>query len=234
MLTAAQVKRQRERARRELASDYKKLRVRVKHAKRERVRRGKRARIVCRSARASVRPKSREIRARHTAAAQAEIEALRVSARTTCTITRSAAERKAARSVARAGAALDAERIYQATIDRAARKPRLTKDDVRRAARERSHESDDEVAANLPEELQAVWRARAAKTKPTDRATRTEVFLDWAHNHTSDVARLAMADIDRQIAELVQEESAMRGQAASGRPPRMRRSSVVADEVVPF
>lgn len=241
MPTAAQAKRQRERARRELEADYKKqareklreLRGRLKNAKRERGRKLKRARIVCRAARRQVKPKARDIRARHAEAAKAEIEALRVAARTTCEVQRGRAEQKAARSLARAGAALDAESAYQATIARASRKPRLTKQDVRRAARERAHESDDEVAANLPEELQAVWRARAAKTKPTDRATRTEVFLDWAHNHSAEVQRIIAEDIDQQVAELVQAEAAMR-RATRRRPTRADLRSAYGAEAVPF
>lgn len=236
-LTAAQVRRQQRRARRELEADYKRkakaklaeLRARVKSAKRERRTKLKHASSVCRSVRRKVGPRAREIRAAHTAAAKAEIEALRMNARTTCTTRRARAARKAADSVQRAGAALDAEQKYQGSIERYARKPRLSKLDVQRAARERSHESDDEVANNLPEELLPVWRARAPKTKPTDRATRTEVFLDWVHNHSAQAQRIIAADIDQQIAELVREEREHRRR--SKRPTKRELAQL---EAAPF
>lgn len=224
-MNAQQAKAQRARAVRELNRDQKQqardrikeLRARLKHARGQRARRVREARESCRRARRSVREKAKVIRARHRQAAQDEIVAARAVATGTCQVAATQALQRAAQSAQRAGAALDAERAYQAQVLRASkRKPHATKADVARAARERAHESDDQVAVNLPPELLPVWRERAPKTKPTDRATRTEVFLDWVHNHSSDVARIISRDVDRQIADLERE------QRAAGRALRRR------------
>lgn len=238
-MNAQQAKKQRERVLRELAQDQRRaararikdLGDRLRHAKRERRRRVKYARGRCKAVRKEVREQANAIRARHRAAARDEIIAVRTVANSTCAVATTKALDKAERSAQRAGAALDAERAYQATVMRGAqRKPRPTGADVRRAARERMHESDEQVAVNLPEELLPVWRERASKTKPTDRATRTEVFLDWAHNHSADVARIISRDVDAQIRELEREERTLR----RGRFPRPRSSSIATLEAAPF
>jgi hypothetical protein len=213
-LTARQLEGHRRRARAELEQDYQRkaretvklLRSRLKHARGQRAQQMRKARGICRAARKSVSARARQVRELHRRAADAEITLLREEQKSACSAAAARARRKAEQSIKRAGAALDAEQRYQAEIARHARKPRHSRADSLRAARERAHESDDQVAHNLPSELQAVWRARAKLTKPTDRATRTEVFLQWAHDHPADVQRLMVADIDRQVAQWVKEE----------------------------
>lgn len=213
-LTAKQLEGFRKLARIELEKDYKRkareqiaaLRKRLKHARGQRSQKMRRARGICRAARKDTRARARAVRELHRRAAESEINALRAEAKGSCSAAAHRARRKAEESIRRAGAALDYEQKYQGTIARAARKPKLSRKDVLRATRERAHESDDHVAGNLPTELQAVWRARAKFTRPTDRASRTEVFLQWAHDHPADVQRLMVADIDRQVAQWVKEE----------------------------
>jgi hypothetical protein len=198
------------------------LRERLKTARGERKRRVARARTICKGARRGMKARSVEIRNRHRTAARDEILALRHQAKNACSTAALKAYARAAESMQRAGAALDAEQRYQKQLAIATRAPRLTAKHVQRAALERSRESDDEVANNLPEELRPVWRARAPKTKATERATRTEVFLDWAHNHSADVARIISDDLDRQIRELEKQEREhyrSRGRSAGAEAP---------------
>jgi len=70
---------------------------------------------------------------------------------------------------------------------------------------ERAEQSDDDVRANLPRELLAVWEARKSKTKATANASRTEVFTEWVSDHPADAARIAEA-ADSDISELIAEE----------------------------
>ena len=213
-LTAAQLKALRARASKDLDRDYHRkareqirtLRERVKNAKRERSRRAKQARAVCRAAKRDAKRKAREIRAQHLAATQAEIAALRAAAAGTCGVAGSKARARAAESFARAASALDSEQRYYAQIRRLSAKPKHTRAEAQRAARERARESDDQVETNLPRELVPVWHERAPKTRATERASRTEVFLQWVHDHPADVERIVTRDIDAQVAAWVREE----------------------------
>jgi hypothetical protein len=233
-LTAKQLAGHRARARAELERDYqakakaqiKLLKQRVRNAAGERRAKLKRARSICRGAKRAARAKGKDVRARHLEAARAEIGALHAVASGACSSAVARAQRRAAESARRAGAALDAESRYQATIRRAAAKPRLARADALKAARERSNESDDQVAGNIDRELVPVWRARAAKTKATERATRTEVFMQWVHDHPADVQRALVADIDRQVAAWVAEEK--------HHSKRSRASRAQLQDPVPF
>jgi hypothetical protein len=216
-MSRAVAKSQRRQAVRELERDQKRaararlleLRNHLKLAKRERVRRAREARAVCRAARKGARSRAPSIRAAHRAAAAAEIESLRRVARGTCETSQLRARERSAESVARAGAALDAEGAYQAQVLRAVKAPRVKREHVQAAALERARESDDEVRNNLPTELWPVWEARKGKTAPGRNSSRTEVFLDWAHNHSADVDRLISQDIDRQVKAWEREERAL-------------------------
>ena len=246
-ITAAQVKKQRAQLRRELEKDQRKAaraelaelvkRLRAAKAERKRLLRG--ARAVCRRARVEVQPKAKAIRARHLLAARDEVAALRASAAGVCRTAQHRAEARAASSRARAGAALDAAQRYQGELARAAKRPKADRAAVARAAVERAHESDDEVRNNLPDELHAVWEARASKTKPSERRTRTEAFLEWAHDHPADVQTLMTRALERDIAKLERDEAAQRRelkswQTARARSARELRNEHLAAAMVPF
>jgi len=66
----------------------------------------------------------------------------------------------------------------------------------RRAAELRA-ESDDEVRANLPPELVAVFDSVRRSIAPTAKRTRTETFLEWAAEHPERVYEIT----DRKIAD---------------------------------
>lgn len=101
------------------------------------------------------------------------------------------------------------ERQLQAEIRRAEGRGKNAKP-AKITAREKRKESDDEVRNNLTPELVPVWEAMKSKIRPGARMSRTEAFLQWAHDHSADVARLmadaAEQDADRRFAAMVEEE----------------------------
>jgi hypothetical protein len=60
----------------------------------------------------------------------------------------------------------------------------------RTTAAERAHESDDEVRQNISAELLPAFEAWRRRVKATPRMTRTEAFLQLAHDNPADAARL--------------------------------------------
>lgn len=56
---------------------------------------------------------------------------------------------------------------------------------------ERREESNAEVERNLPPELITAWRAVRDSISGTSRKTRTEAFLDWAHDNPDELADLS-------------------------------------------
>lgn len=87
---------------------------------------------------------------------------------------------------------------------------------------ERRSESDDEVRRNLDPALVPVWEAVKREIKPGKRSSRTEAFLQWAHDHSADVARIQAetfeAEAEREFRAMVAEEkrlSRQLGQKAS-------------------
>ncbi len=220
---SAIAKSQRKQAQRDLARDHKlaararlkALKQNVRRARKELARRVREARVLCRAARKGARGRAAQIRAAHREAARAEIEAARNAARGVCDVTQLRGRERAAESLARAGRAFDAEGAYQAAVFRAVKAPRVTKQHVHAAALERSRESDDEVANNIPAELLPVWNARKSKTSPTLNASRTEVFLDWMHNHSADVARILANDIKAKVKDWEREERSMSKRGAA-------------------
>lgn len=111
---------------------------------------------------------------------------------------------------------LRAESEETRKLERAVRTSEGRVQKQRATKRERSEESDDEVSANLPEELQAVWRARASKTKATPRSSRTEVFLQWVHDHAADASRIADQAAE-DISDLLAEERELQREYERGR-----------------
>lgn len=106
-------------------------------------------------------------------------------------------------------------------------------------AREKAAESDDEVLRNIEHEvdLADAWRqmprARRAKFRDDRYATRTERFLDWAHNHPPDVA--ALADRWRERRVYREPETEEEWLEALGRAPKSARGgAILDDEDIPF
>ena len=76
-------------------------------------------------------------------------------------------------------------------------------------------ESDEEVRNNLPRELVPAFEKFGAKVKTGTHSTRTEAFLDWAHNHGADVER-AQREADEDISAYVAEEAELSRQFKRG------------------
>ena len=88
-------------------------------------------------------------------------------------------------------------------------------------ARERRAESDDEVRANIPRELHAVFERVKRGLPRKDRASRTEVFLEWVAEHGAEVAEIQADEDFRGLQALQREERRL---AKSLRAPRGKRS----------
>jgi uncharacterized membrane protein YccC len=235
MVTERQAAKQRERVRRELERDYKKkgrahlkqLRERIRHAKRWRSERLRQVRAMCRRglkiAREQAKVLRAELRARAKTAAEREIEALRAKQRAACEARKEQADAQAADSIARAMQRFDAERKYQETVRRHEKPATLGRAAAQRRRVEQLRQSDDEVRANIPDELVPVWAEVKRKFKDEPRRTRTEAFLEWAAEHPSDVQRIADAKIEESIAELVREEARERRELERHTPRSVRR-----------
>lgn len=96
---------------------------------------------------------------------------------------------------------------------------------VKVTGRERREESDSFVEQNLSGDMITAWRAvkdkfykggggKYAQGAPSaDPHERFEAFQAWAHDHTGEVQKLALAQIDRDVDEWVAQESEMRAAA---------------------
>lgn len=230
MPTAAQIKQERARHRRELAAmlkekDAKRLATLRADLARARDRKQKalvKAREACRANRVAVSESARERRAQLNAAIAAE----RAAAKGSCSVARSEAREggkrdveKVRRELAAEQATLRTERIYR-------KPPRLgasqsTGKGARRAAELRA-ESDSEVRANLEPSLIPVWEKIKRHIRPTGRATRTEAFLQFLHDNPQVVWEVQEADAARELRRLEREEREHRRSMAA--PKRYKRS----------
>jgi hypothetical protein len=158
------------------------------------------------------REQARALRARYRALARAEIDAQRQASRSRCDASKQEARDKAGTPIERALEALQAERLHQATLRRWAKRPAFAK-----PARAISaiHESDSEVENNLPHDMVLVWRRVKHRIKATPRRTRTESFVEWAHEHAADVAKIQDEQLEQDIAELVSREAELRERTGS-------------------
>lgn len=97
-------------------------------------------------------------------------------------------------------------------------------------------ESDDEVRRNLTPDLAIVWEH--VKHKPgmrsSKRATRTERFLQWVHDHAGEAQRILIAHAESAHLE-EESEDAYRRRKLEEKAPRTRRARATADlSDVPF
>lgn len=171
-----------------------------------------RARQACKARRVAV-PTLRE--------AAAMLRAARAEARAQCDVDLAKA-RKLKTEAARTRAERDAEAAHQRTMRRLerhakeraaggkAKGPRLAR------ARERQQESDDEVRGNIPPELAFLFERVKRQIKGSPRRTRTEEFLDYAHEHPDE----ELAALEDKTDALIRELEARQRQANPKRPPR--------------
>jgi hypothetical protein len=156
----------------------------------------------CREARRKNMERAKRARER----LRASIQRTRERARGLCTVSRGEAYAGTLREIEKAVGALEEERALQRqlavwTKPTKCALPRTAK------ARERREESDCEVSANIDDPgLRVVWEHVKHKIKGGHRRSRTESFLEWAHDHSADVYAIQEADAERALLALEQEE----------------------------
>ena len=237
-ITAAQARRERKKLVASMAADLrkkdrahlKKLRETIVAKKAERRERLKTLRKLCRDGirearerakaeRAALRERQRE--ERREAREQAKRD--REEANAVCA-SRSAVDASARAEIAAAEESYDAERarVREEHAGSYHRPERMTRAEAARARSEARAESDDEVRNNIPSELVPVWERVKAGIHETPRMTRTEAFLQWAHDHSADVERLIDDSITESLRRLEREER--EHHRAMRRPARYRRT----------
>jgi hypothetical protein len=214
-VTPAQAKRQREALFKDIAREATKkdrarlvdLRARVRAARKD-------ARAALAKARQTC-GKRREVPTLKEAAAL--LRAARAEARASCDVDIAKA-RKLRTEEARERGVRDAEARHQRTMKRLARhakeragelRPRLAK------AKTRRDESDDEVRGNIPPELAYLFERVKRSIHGSARKTRTEAFLDYAHEHPDE----ELAALEDRTDALIREHEEKLRRANPRQPP---------------
>jgi hypothetical protein len=251
-LTARELARQRKQTRREMERDLKireraklaTLREHIQHAKRWRAARMPQIRAICRAGKKAARELAKVARARlraelKIASANAALQ-IRNQARIACEARKDKVRAKAADSVARALAVFGEERAYQQQLHRLEKPVKLGPKRRVTTRAEYVRESDDEVRGNIPAELVPVFDKMRHKFKDEPRRTRTEAFMEWAHDHPADVRVIVDAEIEASIAELIaaeqEQRAAMRtpARSLSNEALERRHAKAAMLEAVPF
>lgn len=220
--TAREIARQKKQARRERERDLvkkdrealRRLRAHLKHARKYKKERRREIVKLCRRARADNRERAKAIRAQHRADAADEIGQRRAEARNACEAEKGKLNEKVQGSIARAAAALQAERQHQRTLRIWANPDPLGRKGGRaaagRARAEARSESDSDVIHNLPPELVPVFEAVKSQIKEGPRRTRTEAFLEWVAENGADVEGIMYRTIDADVQRLIAAEAELR------------------------
>ena len=188
----------------------------------------------CRAARKVVRERQKAERARLRERLRAEFAAERQKLRQRCDARKAKIRALARRAEDAALREWDTERRYQAELRRAeAAFQRKTRATERRTAKERRAESDDEVRADIPQELVRVFERvkRSIRGKPN--MSRAEVFLHWVHEHPDEVHAIQDAEAEKAFRKLLAEQTRLE----RARAPELRRAVRAAEtalEGVPF
>jgi hypothetical protein len=181
------------------------LRTSIRNAKRSRRTKLREVGTQCREARRRNMDRAKRARER----LRESIRRTRERARGLCTVSRGEAYSTTLHEIEKAVGALEEERSLQRqlavwTKPSSCALPRSAK------ARERRQESDCEVAANIDDPgLRVVWEHVKQKIKAGSRRSRTEAFLEWAHEHPGEVYAIQEADAERALVELEREERRM-------------------------
>lgn len=185
------------------------LREQVKGTRAARTKALRDATTWCREERLRARARARAIQEEAKQAAKEE----RAAARSSCAV--NIEDARAIRDdIERARVELETEKKWQADMRRieGANRRRSTERKPRTSARERRDESDDEVRANIPEELIPLFERVKRGIKGNARMSRTEAFLHYAEENPKEV--LDAEDIEDQTDALIAE---LERQQRSGR-----------------
>lgn len=170
-----------------------------KHARRARI---TEIRGLCRIGRQNLRTRIQKLRKETLETLRDTIAKLRLAEREQCSTSQATARAELTARIEHARKELDQER--RAFKERYGRK--ASKVSSAERARERASESYDDVAHNLPPELQAVWKRVAKNIKGGPRRSRTEAFLEWAEENPSEVHAILYSEADRDVAKLIREQ----------------------------
>jgi hypothetical protein len=77
---------------------------------------------------------------------------------------------------------------------------------VRSTSRERRSENDDSVRRDIPQDLVPVFEKVKHRIKGSERRSRAEAFLEWAHENPEEVVSVQQADADHYLKELIAKE----------------------------
>ncbi len=184
----------------------------------------------CRSEREAVRERAKMTRLRALEELRQALHAERLAARGTCSVAKDEARRKTIGAVEKARAELEAERKYQEDLQRIERNNRVrVRERVKRSSvAERRSESDDEVRANLPDDLIALFEKVKRGIRVGPRQSRTEAFLKYAEEHPHEV----LATLDDKTEQVIRDLE--RREREATRMARRRRYTAAELAEVPF
>jgi hypothetical protein len=208
------------------------LRESIRAAKRSRRTRLREVSAQCLEARRTNMERAKRARER----LRDSIRRTRERARGLCTVSRGEAYTTTLHEIEKAVGALEEERALQRQLA-AWTKPTSCPLPRSPKARERRQESDCEVAANIDDPgLRVVWEHVKHKIKAGPRRTRTEAFLEWAHDHAGEVYAIQEADAERALVELEREERRLARELGKAGRYRKRSPEELAEllAAVPF
>jgi hypothetical protein len=214
VMTPAQGRKQRRELMRDIAHGQRReareklvaLRMQIRDAKALRRSAIVQAKERCRAERVAARARARALKERALHELREALRRERQLARDTCTAGLAEA-RGITDNVQRARAELQAERAYRRDLRRIERANRAARLQVRRPTRaERRGESEDEVRGNIPPELVGLWERVKGRIRGSDRMTRTEAFLQYAHDHPNEVLEVLEDRTEDLIRELEAKE----------------------------
>jgi hypothetical protein len=184
----------------------------------------------CRAERVAVNARARAMKQRALEELREGLRRQRQVARDTCAAGLTDA-RGIVDKVQRARAELQAERAYRRDLRRIERANRAGRLQIRRPSRsERRGESDDEVRGNIPPEFVGLWERVQGRIRGSDRMTRTEAFLQYAHDHPNEVLEVLEDRTEALIHEL---EARERKAARELKRPKPRRAAAALEDA-PF
>jgi hypothetical protein len=180
----------------------------------------------CREARHRARDaiKRRRVAARD--ALRVELRAIRSECSNRCKLRKHRVRASYDGAIARERAAL-VERRERESLSRKLDTHRAKHARKHRAAERRS-ESDDEVRANIPAELVAIFDRVRSKVRGSPGLSRTEAFTHWIEEHPDEVWRIHEEQAAAELARLLREQKRQSPRPVS---TRARRAQL---EVAPF
>jgi hypothetical protein len=243
MLSNAEAKRQRRQLLKEISAEHKRadretlkrLRHEIKHVKARRREAMKDAVAFCRTGRVEARERAKVRALELRAAAKEAIRLARIqereAARSSCDARKREISESPLTSVAKARAAVKAERKYQKDLKRIESELRAKTRHQRTSSRERSSESDDEVRQNIPAELLPLFERVKRSIKGSTRQSRTEAFMLYAEENPHEVVDAQEGLAQREIARLIREEHAL---ARAMRSPHRYKPTAAELSAIPF